>query len=64
LDAQGGPDLDLLRIYDAFFSGEEHAIRVTREPGGRLRLDAGRHRLYAARRRHLDVLPVLLTEAG
>lgn len=64
LDAQGGPDSDLLRIYDVFFGGEEHAIRVTREPDGRLRLDAGRHRLYAARRRRLDVLPVLLTEAG
>ena len=63
LDAQGGPGSDLLCIYDAFFGGEEHAIRVMREPGGRLRLDAGRHRLYAARRRHLDVLPVLLAEA-
>lgn len=64
LEAQRGPDSNLLRIHDAFFGGEEHAIRVTREPGGRLRLDAGRHRLYAARRRHLDVLPVLLAEAG
>ena len=63
LDAQAGttgsPD-GFVGVYEAFFGGEERAVRAVPAPDGRLEVVAGHHRLWMARRLHLDALPVLV----
>jgi hypothetical protein len=63
LDAQAGTTgspSGFVAVYEAFFGGEERAVRVERRADGRLEVVAGRHRVWVARRLHLDALPVLV----
>ncbi|HEY2221363.1 hypothetical protein [Actinomycetospora sp.] len=57
-----GTARSLLAIYDVFFGGAEHAVVAVRRPDGRFEIQAGRHRLWVARRLHLNGLPVLVRE--